>query len=94
MNGSGLGLSGREGKMLWPSAADTGRAGASVVADPAHRVSVEAEFVAIGAALHPARPFLAELIVGDPPFAAIGRAIAAGEGGGDRAHAALHGAAG
>src|SRR4029078_13347588 len=47
------------------------------MAYPGHAIALAGESVAIGLPLHPARPLLAELTGRDPPFAAVGCAVAA-----------------
>src|SRR5262245_13931033 len=72
------------------SVADARRARTTVVTHPMHRRAIARQAVAIGLALHPARPLLAELIARYPPFATVLRAVAAREARGHRAHLARH----
>src|SRR5262245_17309510 len=59
------------------SVANARHARTSVVAHPMHRRALARQAVAIGLALHPARPLLTQLIARDPPFATVLRAVAA-----------------
>ena len=53
------------------SAADTRSAGVAIIPDPPHGRAAARELVAIGLAVHPRRPLLAELIFSYPPIAGI-----------------------
>src|SRR5680860_1762700 len=74
--------------------ANTRGARAAVITDPLHMRALLREPVAIGLAVHPAVPLLAQLAVRDPPFARVRRAVAAGETRGHGAHLAGHAAVG
>ena len=71
---------------------DPRAAGTPVIAHPAHAIALAGELVAIGLPFHPARPALAELTAGDPPFAAVGCAVAPCKSRGNRTHTARHAA--
>src|SRR6185295_10327272 len=71
---------------------DPRAARAPVIAHPAHAMAPAGERVAIGLPLHPARPLLAELTARDPPFAAVGCAVAACKSCCHRTHPARHAA--
>src|SRR5262245_17959378 len=72
------------------SVADACRARTPVVAHPMHRRALARQAVAIGLALHPARPLLAQLIARHPPFAAVLCAVAVRETCRHGAHLARH----
>ena len=63
---------------------------AAVAPYPAYVLSLTGQLVAKLLAVHPTRPFLAELIVGDPPFARVRRTIASREARRDGSDRALH----